>query len=296
MAFWTFLAASLPDWDELIDAVMPLSLRVGGVQMSKEEVGARAWADPSSAEALAVRHYYEGSILELDIGDSDRTWNALQDQAERVQRDGTRSRGGSFGVRVVEDGMVQLIIPNTYRVAIEASSGGQVVTNVIGVSAAGGQAQAAAEAVQAAWKVATGPLSRLTGLYALTGFRALDLSSANGDIAFVSDTAAGTRGAGAKSTNGACALVKWNGGTRSRSSRGRLYFGPLMEVDIQTDGRTMETTAATALVTAFGAFRASLASAGFPLCVISPTLSQSFPVTSHAVESVIATQRRRIRS
>ena len=116
------------------------------------------------------------------------------------------------------------------------------------------------------------------------------------NIAFIADTATGGITTSSKSTNGACALVKWNGGTRSRSSRGRLYFGPLREAQIAADGRTLEPGNATAITTAFNAFRSSLSSAGFTLCVISPTTSSAFDVSSVSVESIIATQRRRIRS
>jgi hypothetical protein len=297
MAFWDWIAPNRFLFGVALAEVLPLSVRIGPQILSQEVVIQRAWDDPGGAEALAVRTYWQSSEVNLTIGQADAINNATQDQASRVGQyrnpDNVTLLDTTYRV---ESTMAQIVIPNTYRVSIEAQSGGQAVTNVVGVAAAPGQALEAAEAVQAAWKVATGPLARLTALYTLQGFRALDLSSTNGDIAFVSDSAAGGRGAGAKSTNAASALVKWNGGTRSRSSRGRMYFGPLMEVDIQTDGRTMETTAQAALVTAMGAFRTSLVSAGFPLVVISPTLMEAFPVTSHAVESIIATQRRRIRS
>ena len=295
MSFWSWIAGSFADWEEIVDSVMPLSIRVGSVQMTKEEVATRAWDDPAGPEALAVRHHLEGEFLGIDMGKRDAQWNALQDQAERVGRDGSRSRGGAFGLSIVETSMVQLIIPGTYRVSIEGTSGGQPVTNVVGVQAASGQAQQAAAAVQAAWKGVSGPMTQIGSLYALTGFRAVDLSSANGGIAYIADSTPGGKATNVKATNAACALVKWNGGTRSRSSRGRLYFGPLTEDQINSDGRTLDATARTNIATVFANFRASLASAGFPLCVISPTTMSAFQVTSSTVESIIATQRRRIR-
>lgn len=192
--------------------------------------------------------------------------------------------------------MGQLIIPGCFQVSIEASSGSQDVTNVVGVQNGGGTAAGAAAAVQKAWKAAGGPLGTLSNLYALRQFRAMDLSSANGAIAVVTDTTAGqSTSANSLATNAACALIKWNGSTRSKSSRGRLYLGPLMEININADGRTLTSGSITGFTSAFTVFRNSLASDGYPLVVLSRSLSQAFPVTGHAPESVIATQRRRIR-
>jgi hypothetical protein len=195
-----------------------------------------------------------------------------------------------------QSAMAPIVIPNVYRVSIEAFCGGQEVVNVIGLRGSGsGLELAAAQATQTAWKVASGPITRVNGLYQLSGFRSMDLSSLNGGIAFVPDTQGGTNTATQIATNGAAALVKWNGGTRSRSSRGRMYAGPLVEGDINADGRTLSATAVTAWNNAFNAFRTSLSSNGFTLCVISRTLSQAYDVSTSGVEATIATQRRRIR-
>lgn len=191
--------------------------------------------------------------------------------------------------------MAQLIIPDCFQVAILASSSGQVVCNVVGVQNASGTAAGAAAAVQTAWKIASGPLANVSLTYQLSSFRAVDIGDPNGDIAVISDSTAGSA-TGSLSTNAACALVKWNGGNRSRSSRGRLYFGPLTEGQINTDGRTVSGGFQTSLAGAFTNFRTSLAGSGYPLVVLSRSLSQSFAITQHAVESVIATQRRRIRN
>ena len=192
--------------------------------------------------------------------------------------------------------MPQLIIPNCFQVTIQATAGGHVIDNVVGVQNASGTAAGAAAAVQTAWKVSGGPLSKLSSLYTLTGFRAVDISSSNGAIAQVTDTTAGGVTTGnALSTRASCALVQWNGGTRSRSSRGRLYLGPLMEANIDVDGANLVTGGATSLNGAITAFRSSLSGGGYPLVVLSRKLSQAFTVNSNAVEQLIATQRRRIR-
>jgi hypothetical protein len=75
-----------------------------------------------------------------------------------------------------------------------------------------------------------------------------------------------------------------------------MYLGPIMESDLNPDGRTLGAGNQTNFATAITAFRNSLTASGFPLVVLSRTLSQAFPVTSSLVESTIATQRRRIRS
>lgn len=192
--------------------------------------------------------------------------------------------------------MPGLVIPDAFQVAINGVCSGQEVVNVVGVENPAGDAAGAAAAVRTAWKAASGPLTLMPPIYSLVSFRAMDLSSLTGDIAEVADVSPGTGGTSVLATMGACALVKWNGGTRSRSSRGRMYFGPLTETNVNADGRTLASAYVTALTTAMNAFRTSLNSSGYPLVVLSRTLSQSFPVTSLSVENVLATQRRRIRN
>lgn len=296
MGFWDFIAPDFESFRETLLPVVPEAVLIGPVVLSDDDFIALAWANPGSGAGLALRTYYAASTFQVARPVADAIWGQLQQQASAGAFGAGGGFGGSFDWKAVPN-MAQLIIPGAFRVAIEAESGGQVVTNVVGVSNGGGTAQGAAEAVQTAWKIANGPLVRLTSLYQLTGFRALELGSANGGIAFVGDnTLGGSTTTPNKATNAACALIKWNGGTRSRSSRGRLYHGPLREVDCNGDGRTLEATTRTNLETAYAAFRASLSASGYPLVVLSPTLNQAFPVTSSSVELVLATQRRRIRS
>jgi hypothetical protein len=189
-----------------------------------------------------------------------------------------------------------LIIANTYLCAINGLSGGQDVVSVIGVQGSGsGQSLEAATAVKNAYVAAGGPLSQKTNLYTMQSVSAMDLSSLNGDISVLSHAATGGVATTAVGFNGACALIKWNGGTRSRSSRGRLYHSNLSEAQIETNGRTLVATAVTNLRDAYSLFRTSLSGAGFPLVVISRKLATAYPVTSVACESILATQRRRVR-
>lgn len=190
-----------------------------------------------------------------------------------------------------------LIIPNVYRVSIEALAGGRQVVNVIHVEGSStGQEAAAGAAVKTAWEIASGPLVRLNSQVTMQQYVSMDLSSATGGIATVTSSTAGGVAATQFSTRAASALVKWNGASRSRSTRGRLYYGPLSEVDINTDGATVASASSALFTTAFTNFRNSLNSSGFPLVVASRKLATAFPVTSFSIESTIATQRRRIRS
>lgn len=196
-----------------------------------------------------------------------------------------------------ENSMPQLVIPNAFQVSIEAITGGRNITNVIGVTNPAGTAAGAAAAVKAAWEATLGPISRLSGLIVMSNYHAVDLSSSSGTIVDVPSTTAGKIVSGnALATRAACALVKWNGSTRNRSSRGRLYYGPIMESDINPDGATLVAGAQTAIDATFTVFANSLSSAGYPLAVLSRKLSTAYPITTHSTETTIATQRRRIRS
>jgi len=290
VGFWDFIAPDLSDFQDALRPVLPETVWVGPLPLPREVFILQAWSAPGSAAGLAARVYYEivqtsgGSRSQADVVN-----NAVQQQGAAVARQ---------GVWATVEGEMTLVISNTYRVAIRMTAGGKSITNVVGVTgSAAGQQAAAAAAVLAAWKVATGPLSQLSNLVAMADVTAIDLSSTSGGITIVSDTTTGGVGVStALSTRAAAALVTWNGGTRSKSARGRLYFGPLMESNINTDGATLIGGSATAFGTAFTAFRNSLAGAGFPLVVISQKNASTTQVTSQAVQTTIATQRRRLRS
>lgn len=296
MGFWDFYAADRATFVDRVASLGVPVLPIGGVLVPVEEAATVAYGSPSGMAGMLVRLLIAGATYKVDPSTVGAIAGDLNAQAQSAGFGQGGSFGGSFGWKA-EPTMAALIIPGAFRVAIEAESGGQPVTNVIGVSNGSGTAAGAAAAVQTAWKVNGGPLAGLTPLYALLGFRAVDLGSANGSIAFIADNATGgLASGGSKATNAASALVKWNGGTRSRSSRGRMYYGPLSETQINPDGRTLASTPLTSIGAAFTAFRNSLTASGYPLVVLSPTTSQAFPVTSSTVESVIASQRRRIRS
>lgn len=185
-----------------------------------------------------------------------------------------------------------LIIPNVYLVSVKGLSGGQDIVNVFGIKAGFSSASQVAAAVKAAWIATNGPLSKLPALYSFVEVKAMELTTATGQIAIVAGS--GTGGlTGALATNAACALVTFGAGTRSKSQRGRTYFGPIREVDINSDGRTLASP--TAFSSPFDVFRNSIAGAGMEWGVISRKLSTFTGITAVAAQPVIATQRRRIR-
>ena len=201
-----------------------------------------------------------------------------------------------WGQNYSQEQSMSLVISNAYLGVISAACGGHEIVNVVGMQGSGpGQEAAAAAALQVAWESSGKPISRLPYEYTLTGYEVTDLSSTSGGIATISSTTAGGLTAVDVSTRAACALVKWNGGSRDRSTRGRMYFGPLSEDQIASDGATIPTTPLGDLTTAFTQFVNSLASAGFPLGVISRKYSKITLVGSFSVEPLVATQRRRLR-
>lgn len=271
---------------EFIEATRPLFEQIYVIDPTgqlREAAVEQALVFPGSPPGLASAAYLETHGFE-----GTGSWNPMSTIVAAVVAAAQQANGQ-------ENPMAALVIPDAFQVSINAVCSTQDVVNVIGVENAAGDAAGAAAAVRTAWKVATGPLTLMPPIYALTHFRAMDLSSPTGDIAEVADATVGGGASSVLATMGACALVKWNGGTRSRSTRGRMYFGPLTEGNVNSDGRTLASTYVTALTTAMNAFRNSLNTSGYPLVVLSRTLSIASPVTSLSVENVIATQRRRIR-
>lgn len=185
-----------------------------------------------------------------------------------------------------------LIVPDCFLVSMKGVSGGQDVVNVIGVRAPGNTALSVCTAALNAWKTAGGPLSKLPTQYSMVEVKAMSLASAEGEVATLGDASPGLL-VGPLATNGSCALVTYGAGTRSKSQRGRMYFGPLREADINTDGRTLGSTAA--WTSAFTAFRTALQGPNIEWVVISRKNSTYTPIVQIATQNVIGTQRRRIR-
>ena len=187
-----------------------------------------------------------------------------------------------------------IVIPNCYIVGIEMESGGQSVINVVGVRGTSSSAEIVANQVKNAWELTAGPLSQRPTQLTMKGYRVTDIGSAVGPVVFLGSSKTGLT-TGQLATNGACALISYSGGTRSRSSSGRMYHGPLQEGDINTDGRTMAPTRLASLTQTYNVFRNTLLANDLEWVVISRKLQQAFSVKAPSCQSVIATQRRRIR-
>lgn len=187
-----------------------------------------------------------------------------------------------------------LVVADTFLVSINAESGGQAVTNVIGVRKPGASPADVTAAVLAAWKIGSGPLSRMANTYQMKNITAMYLGTADGAVHSLGDASTGLN-IQSKSTNAACALVSYGGASRARSSKGRMYFGPITEDFINTDGRTLQASSRTAIEGAFNFFRGSLTGAGFEWVVVSRKLQIATPILAVSVQPIIATQRRRIR-
>lgn len=259
----------------------------GGLLQTRGEFAVKAWQHPLSVDGVIAKGFLRAwRTLDPDAYlMASSTWNDTVAQLDRPL----------LTEHLESTGMSALIVPDAFLVAVNGLAGGQVVTNVIGVKNAGGTALGAANAVKTAFTHASGPLAQKSSFFAYTDVHAMDISSADGAIAEVAATNTGALAGASHATNAASALVKWNGGTRSASSRGRMYFGPLNEGQINSDGRTLTTAAATAIKACMDFVVSNLSTAGYPLCVISRKNSSATVVSSVQVETVIASQRRRIR-
>ena len=208
----------------------------------------------------------------------------------------TARRGYAAITKEGDAAMAPLVIPGVFKVALQGLSGGQPVVTTFGVRPTGGQGAAAvAAAVRARVVAAAGPLPMLPPAYTLPSVKVWDLSSLDGAIAEATGSSAGSNAGTTLATNAACALVKWNGATRSGSSRGRIYHGPLTEAMVNSDGRTLASASQTSIKNAWQSVVDGLKTDGMPMVVISRKRLDATEVTSVAVESIIATQRRRIR-
>ncbi len=189
-----------------------------------------------------------------------------------------------------------LVIPNAHQIGIEMSAGGQTIMNVIGINYGTGfyTIQEALADVKAAWEATGGPLKTLPNAVTCIGYHGVDLSTADAATAYLGSGATGTV-ASEMSTLAACAVIKLSGGSRSRSKNGRMYFGPLHEGQINSDGRTISSGAATTINAAFNQFRTAINVEEVSWAVLSRKLSEATPIASVGVQGVIGTQRRRLR-
>lgn len=260
---------------------VPNVLPFGDFGVDDSFIGA-AWAFPTSGPALVVQ---SGLILDGYTSPADSSGQQiLQNQQQAAIQN---EQGAAMGT---------LIVPGCFQVNIQMTAGGRLIENVIGLQNASGTAAGAAAATQVAWESSSGPLAELSFRISMANYHAVDIGSSTGAIADLASAAVGGITATDLSTRAASALVKWNGSSRSRSTRGRLYYGPLSESDIQSDGFSLETSRESAFNTAFLNFRNSLGVSGYPLVVLSRKNSTATLVSAQTVLAHVVTQRRRLRA
>jgi len=191
--------------------------------------------------------------------------------------------------------MPQLVIPGAAQVAIKMSCSGQDVVNVIGLGLAGNvSAEEVGNIVKTAWEANLGPLAYKPSVTKMVSYKVVKLD-VGGSVAEIASAKAGGGTSTSLSTMASSALIVLGGGSRDRSTRGRLYHGPLAENAIDPDGRTILTSYRADLETCYKKFRADIAATGHSWSVLSRKNSRAYPIDIVSCASIIATQRRRLR-
>lgn len=191
--------------------------------------------------------------------------------------------------------MATLVIPGALQVSLHFEISGQETVNVLGFSSTEIMpAETAANRVHDAWTATGGPMQWLPTAMKLLRVKATELNAVDSPVFERASTAVGGQ-ATAPANLATCAVVRVGAGTRSRSGKGRVYFGPLGANFVQADGRTLNTTMSTNITTAFNTFRTTLEGQALTWSVLSRKLSTATPVQSVQVASIIGTQRRRLR-
>jgi hypothetical protein len=296
MGFWDFVAPDLDSFRDVLSPYVPYAVQLGRISIDRDQLLDLAWLSPASAAGLAARVAY--SYLGAPGGTPQDSQNAMNQLLDSLARGGQYTpQPGSPGNDLSEGlGMAPIVVANAYSATVYAQVGGHPILNTFHCTGAGGGHEVAvATALQAAWKVAFGPIARFDNKYTLVQFEAIDLTSTSGGIWRIADTTPGTRTAAELAGRQTSSLISFNGQTRNRSQRGRCYLGPLYEGDISSDGATITGASQTAITNAMNLFRASMNTAGYPIVVLSRKLLTTYPITLQVVQPIQATQRRRLR-
>lgn len=193
--------------------------------------------------------------------------------------------------------MPTLVIPDALQLVVSSVCSGQPVLNVMHFKNVSGTTRNLATdlaAIKPLWEKALGPLKVKSTGVTMVSYKLTDISSTSGQVSELGSTTAGGVAA-ALSTMASAALVRLSGGTRDRSGSGRLYHGPLHESQINSDGRTIDSGAATTITSAYNTWKNDMLTLGLEWSVASRVDSEVNPITSVTVSSIIATQRRRLR-
>jgi len=296
MGFWDFVAPDLEEFKDTLMPYVPMSITLGKVTISADQMLDLAWSTPASAAGLAARVAY--SYLGSPGGTPQDSANAMNQVMDNLARGGTTTpTPGSPGNDLSGGlGLAPIVVPNAYSATVYATVGGHPILNTFHCTGAGGGHEVAvATALQTAWKIATGPITCFDNKYNLVQFEAIDLTSTSGGIWRIVDTTQGTRSVAEIAGRQTSALISFNGQTRNRSQRGRCYLGPLYESDLNSDGASLSATCLSRVAAAMTAFRTSMNSSGYPVVVLSRKLLTTYPITLQTLQPIQATQRRRLR-
>lgn len=296
MGFWDFVAPDVESFKETLQPWVPYAVTLGRVTISADQLLDLAYLAPASAAGLAARVAY--SYLGAPGGTPQDSQNAMNQLMDNLARGGsTTPVPGSPGNDLSGGlGLAPIVVPNAYAATVYATVGGHPILNTFHCTGAGGGHEVAvATALQAAWKVASGPITCFDNKYSLAQFEAIDLTSTSGGIWRIIDITQGTRSVAEIAGRQTSALFSFNGQTRNRSQRGRSYFGPLYESDLGPDGASLSATCVSRSTAAMTNFRASMNGAGYPIVVLSRKLLTTYPITLQVLQPIQATQRRRLR-
>jgi len=195
--------------------------------------------------------------------------------------------------------MTTLVVQNAVEVTVQMIHGGRTVDNVlhfeVPTSFSPADLATLTNAVKTNWESVTGPMSVHHTGTAVVQYKAVDLRSTTGQIYLLASTKTGAvTGNGAVMS--ACALVTVGGGTRNRTGNGRVYHGPLGISQVNVDGRSLVAATQTGITAAYNDFLSKMNAATFPWRVCSRKNRLLYPITNVATQTVLATQRRRMRS
>jgi hypothetical protein len=192
--------------------------------------------------------------------------------------------------------MPTLVIAGAVKVEILGSIAGRQVANVLGAVNTGGagatpaQLDSLADTTLITWRSTLLPL--ISDAYEVREVRATSLNTATAPQATRTNPGSGTKSNGSSSQ--VAQLIKLLTAVRSRSSRGRVYLPPPGDGDVNSSGFLLNQQIVD-LTAAWTQLYANWAGVGFTPAVLSRTDSVAYPITGFAVDSKVATQRRRLR-
>lgn len=188
------------------------------------------------------------------------------------------------------------IIASTYRCAIDQQISGRVISNIIHVRnpVADPDLEDMGSEVGAAWLNNFGPYQANLVTYLGVDVTPLDGQSATARYTWPANVIGASTFDALPLNVAGC--ISWRTDRRGPSYRGRTYLGAITQEAVLSSTPAQFNTAWVADINAAAiTFRAELLTAGHTLVVASYKLSTSREVTSQRVDSLVDTQRRRVR-